>query len=433
MTNRELEQKLKEEIQAQTPDVLEAVLKKSQKGSNMELFEQPRKKTHTGFIAAAAAFLLICCGLLYGYTFHLAVDSIIELDVNPSIELRTNRREKVLDVRALNDDAATILDGMELKGVNLDVALNALMGSMLKNGFISESKNSILISVENANTEKGAKLQQELTDKVNALFAQNYMEGAVLSQTIDEDQKLKEIADQYGISLGKARLILRMAQDNPALKMEDLAKLSINDLTLLSAGRTQDNGLTVNGQPSAGDYIGQERAWEIAMDRAGGGTITELEMDYENGRMVYEGELRTDTLEVDFDIDATTGTVVKWEEKQLDRPNMNQSEAGISRERAQEIARNRAGGGTVTELLLDRDDGRLQYEGQLLTDTLKIEFDIDATNGEIIKWEEEKRKGTDTSGSLVEKEGVMGAPRGTGLERPEPKRLRSAAPPPEHR
>ena len=45
MTNRELEQKLKEEIQAQTPDVLEAVLKKSQKGSK-RAFSQTQGVCH---------------------------------------------------------------------------------------------------------------------------------------------------------------------------------------------------------------------------------------------------------------------------------------------------------------------------------------------------------------------------------------------------
>ena len=42
--------------------------------------------------------------------------------------------------------------------VDLDVAINALVGYMLKNGYVSEIKNSILITAENADTQKGDQL-----------------------------------------------------------------------------------------------------------------------------------------------------------------------------------------------------------------------------------------------------------------------------------
>ena len=62
--------------------------------------------------------------------------SSIGIDVNPSITVTVNKKEKVLDVTANNDDARIILEGMDLAGSDINVAINALIGSMDKNGYI---------------------------------------------------------------------------------------------------------------------------------------------------------------------------------------------------------------------------------------------------------------------------------------------------------
>ena len=58
---------------------------------------------------------------------------------------------------------------MDLKGVDLDVAVNAIIGSMLKNGYIDELRNSVLVSVENDDAAKGAALQERLTAEIEQL------------------------------------------------------------------------------------------------------------------------------------------------------------------------------------------------------------------------------------------------------------------------
>ena len=58
-----------------------------------------------------------------------------------------------------------------------------------------------------------------------------------------------------------------------------------------------------------------DRAKEIAQGRLPGGRITELELDEDDGRMIYEGEIETNTTEVEFEIDAYTGEVLKWDQE----------------------------------------------------------------------------------------------------------------------
>ena len=53
----------------------------------------------------------------------------------------------MLSATPANADAVAILDGMDLTGAKVDVAMNAIVGSMLTNGYVDELANSILITV----------------------------------------------------------------------------------------------------------------------------------------------------------------------------------------------------------------------------------------------------------------------------------------------
>lgn len=54
--------------------------------------------------------------------------------------------------------AHIILGDMNLRNVDLDVAVNALIGSLVKNDYIGEENNSILITVNSSDAEKGSQL-----------------------------------------------------------------------------------------------------------------------------------------------------------------------------------------------------------------------------------------------------------------------------------
>ena len=76
-----------------------------------------------------------------------AVASVVSLDVNPSIELKVSKSEKVLVCTPLNEDAKAILadmgDGADLKGAKLDVAVNAIVGSLVRNGYLDSISSAL--------------------------------------------------------------------------------------------------------------------------------------------------------------------------------------------------------------------------------------------------------------------------------------------------
>ena len=164
-------------------------------------------------IMAACLALVLCTGIATHAIRSNATAGTFTMDVNPSVEIRVNKKERVLEVNPLNEDGKVIVGDMDLSGSDVDVAVNAMIGSMLKSGYLNELANSILISVDNEDTARGAALQERLSAEVSKLLQTETFSGAVLSQTVVEDNDLRQLADktngirqQHFLCLGNAQL-----------------------------------------------------------------------------------------------------------------------------------------------------------------------------------------------------------------------------------
>ena len=273
-----------------------------------------RMKKWIQTVAACLAVLLLGGGGLLVQQAH-AVTSVVSLDVNPSIELRVNSREKVVSCQALNQEAQAVLEdmdgGRDLKGVKADVAVNAIVGSLVRCGYLDSLSSAILISVEDKDQARAQRLQQELTGAVDGALAAGDSQAAVLSQTVQQDKELEKQAKANNISTGKAALVNRILALNNSLSFEELSRLSIGEL----------KDLAETGAPAM--PIGMERALEIALLTCGQSAdqLTKQEVDAELDEVPahYEVELedRSGT-EYEYRIDAYTGAVLEYDMEQDD-------------------------------------------------------------------------------------------------------------------
>jgi uncharacterized membrane protein YkoI len=373
--------------------------------------ENKKKNNWIPKIAGLAAALVLVVGAGLGwnaYRVNYAVASTVSLDVNPSIEITVNQKERVLDVNALNEDGKKITAGMDFKGSDIDVAVNAIIGSMVRNGHISELSNSILVSVDSKDAAGGAALQKKLTDEVASLLQTQSFSGAVISQTVDRDDALESLAKKYGISTGKARLIQRIIAQNSRYNFEDLVNLTINELNLLTeSGRLHLDAVTSSGTASEKRYIGSEAAKQAALKHAGVTEMDirgfEIDMDLENGTMVYEIEFETTEYEFEYDINALDGNVV-WHEKEPNRdysskptqPNAPTVSVPtlIDQDAAKATALKHAGidASSIShyQCELDRDHGAYIYEIEFRSGNCEYDYDINAETGAVIKFQKDQ-------------------------------------------
>ncbi|WP_130861927.1 PepSY domain-containing protein [Bacilliculturomica massiliensis] len=447
MRNEDMENRLKTAVEHAVPDVLDGILSECGKidagpenaAERKQLDVRPGGRRRKRWMPAGsvAAVLILIMGSVWGMNWNAAhaVDSVIGIDVNPSVELRINKNEKVLAAEARNEDGKDILDGMDLRDTDLDVAVNALIGSMLKNGYIDELANSILVTVGSEDDVRGAELQQRLVTEINRILSSNAIDGAILSQKLTADPELTRLAADYGISEGKASLIREMISQNSLWTFDELAGCTINDLNLMASSRnTGLDHIKTQGAASDKAYIGTARACQIALAHAGlsesevGGLKSEF--DWEEGRPEYEVEFSRGKVEYEYEIDARTGEVLSFhrdgeddrrgeggrenggrsdDDRDDDRDEEDREDGGgdaddtilrvpsgsagaayIGEEEAKGIALAKVPGASVTEFKLDVDDGEAVYEIELQEGSAEHEFEIDAITGRILKWESDE-------------------------------------------
>lgn len=73
-------------------------------------------------ISIAAALIIVLSGIIGFriYKVNYDVASTVSLDVNPSIEIQVNEKNRVLDVVPMNEDGKTIIGEMDFRGNGLD-------------------------------------------------------------------------------------------------------------------------------------------------------------------------------------------------------------------------------------------------------------------------------------------------------------------------
>lgn len=443
--DRRMERRIETAIVHAAPDrteELRAACRQNTGGASLrqtgaEKGRTPRRFRPAAFAAAAAA-LILCVGALGFMTWRSAnaVESRIMLDVNPSLSITVNARERVIDVTALNADAQVIVGSMDLKGTQLEVAVNALVGSMLQNGYLGELQNAILVSVENNDAAKSAELQARITASINGLFPSSTLEPAVLSQTVAESDDLTALAQQYGISEGKAALIRALIAQDATLSFDTLAPLGVNEITLIadSRGLTAEE-VTRTGTASQKAYIGEEQAKAAACAHAGVTqeqvSFSTTELDCEDGLFVYEIEFIVDQTEYDYDIDARTGAVVKYSSETYGEAQSsaagNAAYIGEAQARAAAFAHAgvSASDATAVQAKLDIDDGQAKYEIVFFVGTTEYDYDIDARTGAVLKAERETYSspaggaspdsGSGSSGSASSASGYIGEDRARSI------------------
>lgn len=396
-----IEAKLKSALQKATPDILDDILEgcDREKGQVISMEKRKNKKL-SRILSIAAVFVLLIAGVfLYKNFTGSDAAALVSIDVNPSIELEVDADERIISARALNDDGKKVLSGMKLEGTDLNTGVNAIVGSMLKNGYIDELRNSVLVSVSGDGSIDTAALEAKLMQEVSSALDGA---GAVVAQNLDDiDDDTRKLAERYGISVGKAAFIEKIIELNPTLKVEELAPLSINELCLLANGK-EIGGTLYSGSTSDKAYIGAERAKSIALSHASLAETAvfdlDCELDYEYGRMVYEVDFDANGAEYEYEIDAKSGDILLFEIERNGAKqqggSMTQESAGyIGNEKAKSIALSNAGltAASVTGLIseLDSDDGAAVYEVEFICGGYEYEYKIDAKSGAIIESDKE--------------------------------------------
>lgn len=121
------------------------------------------KNKYLKLAASAAAALMLFATPAWAY---LTPYSYVSLDVNPSFEFSINRFDRVLEVKAINDDGEAVVEKIsvaELKNKEINEAVKNVLSELKTQGYIVEGKEGgVVVATSSKSKEKTDALSESL-------------------------------------------------------------------------------------------------------------------------------------------------------------------------------------------------------------------------------------------------------------------------------
>ena len=210
-----------------------------------------RRSNRSRWLAAAAclAIVVLCAAVMMGIgvdvdrgqmtlsgnvtNVPLAHNSIVMIDVNPSLQMEINDRNIVVSVEAMNDDAAALMEELQLKGMTCDEAVKKTVAVLQEHEYITNLKNSILVTVVNPDESEAELIRQAIIDIIRLTDENTSYDFSILSQIFADVSEYAEIAENYHMSAGRAALIKKTCELYEGYSFEALAECNIQTINQL--------------------------------------------------------------------------------------------------------------------------------------------------------------------------------------------------------
>ncbi|OUQ07764.1 hypothetical protein B5E92_06595 [Erysipelatoclostridium sp. An15] len=322
MKNREIKDQLKKEFrQLQMNDIKKELLDEIKYVKQVEASSS--KKTHRKLVshwkmsAICLSMIIILSFVTVNFNQRSHDGCIVSFDVNPNIELEVNDENRVTDFDYHNEEGKLVLKDMDLIDTDIDVAVNAIIGSMFKNGYIDEIKNSVLVTVQGDDRNTREELKKRVANDVKEVLDGYSIQASVVSQDIEYSSKVEKLADEYQISVGKATLIQELINANPSYEFSDLTNLTINDLnTLVHYKNIQFKTITIDGVESHDGYLSDEEVKEKVLEHA---KVAENEvisyqsnMDCDDNRLIFNVQMQDSYAIYNYQLNAISGEIITF-------------------------------------------------------------------------------------------------------------------------
>lgn len=270
-------------------------------------------------------------------------DTYVYLDVNPSIEIITNKRDEVINILAHNSDGDLLVDNIDYKKRDVVLVTEEVIKNMVDFGYMNSSDDYLLLSVYNKDQEKQSSYQEKLNTSIRDYMEKEEFLPIILIQKLEKTSIIEKYANEYNVSLSKMTFIRNMIVLNPELQTEDLVDLSLEELVIISQSMelnlkdliesddferipeynprgevdhddNNDEDIEDNSSSSSERrIISEEEAKSIALSLTNGGTITDIDLDFDDEDAEYEIEVVKDGKVYEIEIDAYTGRVLDFD------------------------------------------------------------------------------------------------------------------------
>lgn len=182
--------------------------------------------------AAVLAVMLLSISFIANFSainnLFTATAAIVSVDINPSVELKVDNKHKVIKATPLTADAHEILSD-QLKGLDIEDAVFALILNAKEKQYLTPERNSILIST--IAMENNFMLDKEnLRQRIEAKLEEEQEIDEILIAYIEGNRKDIREARRQNLSIGKYEIYKKLVEKNQEITVEQLRAMEVQDI-----------------------------------------------------------------------------------------------------------------------------------------------------------------------------------------------------------
>ncbi len=195
---------------------------------------RPVKKKKSFLSPIFQVFLVFALSLGIFYSIITKAETKVSIDINPSIEFTVNGFDKVIAVRAYNDQGEEFLQRLNIGYCTTDEAIKKIIFLAEELNYLDDDqKNALLYSVSTVGANKykfEGKLKRSLTNAFSNIGAQGELHTVEFSCT-DEEEAISRGVSPAKFAFIRELYAKRMKRDCKASEIPDeLMDTSVTDL-----------------------------------------------------------------------------------------------------------------------------------------------------------------------------------------------------------
>ncbi len=279
-------------------------------------------------------FLFAAIFAIIGCTEVSANDTYVTLDINPSIELIVNRRDKVIYANALNEDGEVLLAELDLIGMDVEDAIDLIIETATNLGYIDPDAEETYVSVTAISKDSafGDQVRDRIKEHINNAFAKRYMMGKAQDKAFTPEFVAE--AESYGVTPGFLFMVKSALIADDELLIEDALLLTPAELQAIIK-ETKDEMREVSQairtefiaarEALFAEYLPQIQALEAAIE-LGEGDVEALTLELEALKVEFKTQLDALRTEFHAETEAIRAQMkeVHQQRKEVFEPIMNQ-------------------------------------------------------------------------------------------------------------
>lgn len=170
-------------------------------------------------------FSMVACGWFGKDELSLDEGTVYtSIDINPTIEFILDDEKLVVSVSYVNKDAEIVAADLQLIGIPFAEALELYINAAIATGYIDVDIDENIVTV----MSDDADLEDAIKADIEGILTEKGIGAAIFGGEMSEEYVV--LAEQYDISIGRARLISRAIEIDDSLTFETALELTHQEI-----------------------------------------------------------------------------------------------------------------------------------------------------------------------------------------------------------